>query len=507
MIKKTFVLHPFLLIVVPFLFFYTHNIGEMSPQVVILPIVAGILVIFFLQILLSLIITNKEKKGILISLFILMIFMYGMADSVFLWLIRVSLRRLFQIRATIQDLINVGYTNYLLLVYVLIFFLSIFFLIRTKKNIKVFNKVVNVAAISLIILNVFQIIAFGLNKKENLITPSGEQTLLNINDKPDIYYIILDGYANSNIMKEFYNYDNTEFVNFLIKKGFYVTTQSRSNYPKTLLSLSSSLNMGYLVGTNIPDDGMLYNLIQNNKVMQLLNVVGYKTINIGSIANVSNMEVADININCGSFLVNEYYQILFDVTMLKFLKKYFNFEDLYRESFLSAFSKLSSIKRELGESNDPFFVFAHIFPPHPPYLFGPNGEPVNGDLSMKWDRSKKYMKLYENQLIFVNKMMMKVVENIISNAKNETIIIIQSDHGTLNFTDINNLEVQMKIFNAILLPEGDENNFYDSITPVNTFRIIFNHYFKTHYDLLKDKSYFPERKFPYKFLDVTKEIM
>ena len=38
--------------------------------------------------------------------------------------------------------------------------------------------------------------------------------------KRDIYYIILDTYASSDSLKQYLNFDNSEFDNFLLKKGF-----------------------------------------------------------------------------------------------------------------------------------------------------------------------------------------------------------------------------------------------------------------------------------------------
>ena len=46
----------------------------------------------------------------------------------------------------------------------------------------------------------------------------------NVGERPDIYYIILDGHARSDILKELYDYDNSEFINYLTGKGFYVAS-------------------------------------------------------------------------------------------------------------------------------------------------------------------------------------------------------------------------------------------------------------------------------------------
>src|SRR5262249_45688605 len=63
---------------------------------------------------------------------------------------------------------------------------------------------------------------------------------------PDIYYIILDGYARGDVMKELFAYDNSGFLDRLRAKGFYVASHSTANYCQTPLSLSASLNAIYL---------------------------------------------------------------------------------------------------------------------------------------------------------------------------------------------------------------------------------------------------------------------
>lgn len=68
------------------------------------------------------------------------------------------------------------------------------------------------------------------------------------------------------------------------------------------------------------------------------------------------------------------------------------------------------------------------------------------------------------------------------------------------------LKERMIIFNAYYLPRGGNELLYNSITPVNIFRLIFNFYFSMNYKLLKDQSYFSSYEFPYKFVDVTDKV-
>jgi hypothetical protein len=65
---------------------------------------------------------------------------------------------------------------------------------------------------------------------------------------------------------------------------------------------------------------------------------------------------------------------------------------------------------------------------------------------------------------------------------------------------------KMTIFNAYYLPQGGSELLYDSITPVNSFRVIFSHYFNAGYTLLSDEVYFSPYHQPYKFINVTDKV-
>ena len=62
---------------------------------------------------------------------------------------------------------------------------------------------------------------------------------------------------------------------------------------------------------------------------------------------------------------------------------------------------------------------------------------------------------------------------------------------------------RLSIFNAYYLPGGGNEKLYPEISPVNTFRIVFNHYFDTNFEILKDESYYSLIKRPYQIENVT----
>jgi hypothetical protein len=120
--------------------------------------------------------------------------------------------------------------------------------------------------------------------------------------------------------------------------------------------------------------------------------------------------------------------------------------------------------------------------PHDPFIYDSNGHP----------RSFGYMDIklrYLDQAKYASKVLIDLVNYIKANSKNKAVIIIQGDHGFKSWPGEENFEEKaFENLNAIYLPDENYTNYYDGVSPVNTFRLLFNHYFHTNYDLLQDKS-------------------
>ncbi|HPZ10083.1 MAG TPA: hypothetical protein PL110_18475, partial [Candidatus Eremiobacteraeota bacterium] len=352
--------------------------------------------------------------------------------------------------------------------------------------------------------------------------PSGNQkTSSNL---PNIYYIILDGYARSDIHKEIYKYDNSELINYLKEKKFYIASKSRSNYCYTNLSLPSSLNFMYLDDIISNTDNQFYktNIInyhrENNRVFRFLKTLGYKTI----IFYTGNTSVERINsdiILCPMMPINEFQWSLISYTPLEEIigKHLFSLENLHRHRVLYCFDNIP----DTTDMKSPFIVFAHILCPHPPFVFGENGEKVNNvkinffDATLYRDEAhetqEEYIEKYRNQSKFTSKKIIKTIDDILTRSNTLPIIIIQADHGSGAFFDETslenaNLKERFSILNAYYFPNNNYKHLYDTITPVNSFRVIFNTYFNCQYKLLKDKNYYSTTKDIFNFIDVTDKI-
>jgi len=88
----------------------------------------------------------------------------------------------------------------------------------------------------------------------------------------------------------------------------------------------------------------------------------------------------------------------------------------------------------------------------------------------------------------------QVIQSILKNSSIPPIIIIQGDHGPSHFDEA----TRMGNLNAYYFPNA-QPALYSSITPVNTFRLLFNTYFGTEFNLLKDTSYYSEYPYAYRF--------
>ncbi len=508
--NKSVVIHPLLFAVYPVLSLYANNIGSALLSEALVPIAVALGVALLLFSLLSLVLRNTRKAGLIVSLFLLLFFSYGHIHSV--------------IDGLVIGPFDLGRPRYLLLSSAIVFVLGAGFCLKTRRDLHNLTRFVNIVAASLVVMSLISIGAYKLKTRvvwqDDRSAESGEAATTNAGEAqtlPDIYYIILDGYASSSTLQEIYGYDNCEFTSYLEDAGFYVASESVSNYASTFLSLSSSLNMEYVnylsdtLGVGSQDRSVPYQMIRNSKAMRLLKERGYKFVNFRSgWGPTDRNQYADLDIACG--IGNEFLTVLVQTTMLDPFGLYLR--DVARERVQGTFSKLAEVTHRI---EGPRFVLAHITVPHPPYLFGANGEPV-ADTVLKmsgwvWTQTENYV----NQLIFVNKKVEMLVDEILSNSEVPPIVVLQADHGGASTfshpkgpgweqpTEIM-LKERMRIFNAYYLPQGGSDLLYDSITPVNTFRLIFDYYLHTDYGLLDDQSYYSSYRHPYQLVDVTDKV-
>ena len=102
-----------------------------------------------------------------------------------------------------------------------LFLILIIRLKKSSKHFKVFIPYLNTVFLILILIDSATLIYTVSKKKESIITKLPEElTDCDTCIKPDIYLIVADEYANSNQLKEEFNFDNTQFEKDLQFRGF-----------------------------------------------------------------------------------------------------------------------------------------------------------------------------------------------------------------------------------------------------------------------------------------------
>ncbi len=94
--------------------------------------------------------------------------------------------------------------------------------------------------------------------------------------------------------------------------------------------------------------------------------------------------------------------------------------------------------------------------------------------------------------------MLSIVDEILKNSAQPPVIIIQGDHGLLYFD-------HFPVLNAYYLPDSGSRDLYPSITPVNSFIVVFDQFFGANLPLKPDNSFSSPYTRPYDFKAQSKE--
>lgn len=310
---------------------------------------------------------------------------------------------------------------------------------------------------------------------------------------PDVYYVILDGYARWDILASEYGYDERPFLETLADRGFYVAEASNSNYPGTHPSLSSSLNMRYVtreLSVGAPFERYL-ELIRNNEVATAFKSLGYRYDLVRSVwIGTAISPLADRLLGMGPPFGSEFAVALANRSILRAITT----PPTVAESHLVALRDLEAVAMDPA----PTFTFAHVILPHPPYVLDRDGNIVNRTATLEgvWllDDAKAG---YVEQVRFLNRRLIEIVDGILAASATRPIIVFQGDHGAFVDPGPDDPDgraarlARLAILNAYLVPDEMRSDLYPSISPVNSFRIVLPRLVGRQPELL------PDRHFPY----------
>jgi hypothetical protein len=313
-------------------------------------------------------------------------------------------------------------------------------------------------------------------------------------DSFNIYHIVFDGYTNSSVLRELFDFANP-IDSFLVQNGFYIASKSKSNYNFTPYSFSSTLNLSYLNLTkehlerNYKNFFLGLETYQDNLVFNFFRGKGYQVKHYSILDDYKHIdELGNFAPRTPAYSLR--YQtmerILLNPWLLQKLKgRKGNLPQTIKNS-LSYYVQYNQkgfdflLNSSVGTQR--VFCFTHFFLPHEPYAFT---RPSIDSLTLADITDPKG---YIKQVDHANELIKKIVLELKKGKHN--IIIIQGDHGfrEYDFSKHSSL-LQNEAFNAFYFPDQNYTKLYDSISLVNTYRVILDQYFHQDLPILKDEYF------------------
>lgn len=434
----------------------------------------------------------------------------------------------------------IGRHRYLLPLWMLIFTAALL-AIRRNKPAAWWQSLLTAVALGALALPLFTIARETLLRSKAAPVLSAEAPMLqwpgDAQTKPDIYYIILDAYAREDVLRAVYDYDNHPFIEALRQRGFYVPDQAHANYAQTALSLGSSLNLDYIqtlfpgMSEEATSRSQLWEALQHSEVRRLLEGAGYTTVAFSTGLAGTDIQDADLYFSAGAvdrafslsglsdfetMLIHTSAGILLSDAAILLPNVFPDLSypyNVHRARILNIFEHLPHV----ASLPEPTFTFAHVIAPHAPFVFDAEGrprtpkEPFSLGFTLGGEAPKDpqdYVHQYRDQLAYVNMLLLKAVDEILARSDTPPIILLQADHGPKSgLGRLPYTSERMAIFAAYYLPPGVDPGLYPSLSPVNSFRLVFNSVFGTHYAQLPDISYYSEYRRPFHFTTIEMESL
>jgi hypothetical protein len=337
--------------------------------------------------------------------------------------------------------------------------------------------------------------------------------------RPDIYLLVVDGYANGGILRERYGFDNRAFEDSLRHLGFLIPTVVHSNYVHTLLSIPSLLNASHLLdlrvdpGPGSTDPTVPDYLVAHNRGARFLEAQGYQYVFFPSHWWQATRHAPDADVEFDPW---PNFELLREMTrtelrrtlqrgsVLGQFKHDYRIDADYLRRTFAGLARVPAMPR-------PTFAFAHLIHPHRPYLFDHQCRPAPMP-TREAPRAREPKQPYLDQVGCLNGLLLDLVTTLLRDSPEPPVILIQGDHGsnTLRYTEDPSAATRpeaarerLGAFGAYYLPGGGAREFGDTVTAVNVLGNVLRFYLGADLPREPDDMYRSLERLPYRLLPVT----
>lgn len=373
-------------------------------------------------------------------------------------------------------------------------------LILLKKTRRPLNKpllFINIVLLLYLLVDIGGLL-FKSNTPESAVNAAKERLVCDTCSRPSIYLVLLDEYMGSEGLQSFFHYNNQVFEDSLKQEGFHIVQHPKSNYRLTIFSMASLLNMAYPANigqASIKDHYAYTNAVRdlrNNSVSAWLQAQGYR------IANHSGFDLAQAPAGYDTGLLPDKTRLLTSQTMWYRIAKYLP-EFLLTKGWIPAWE--TKVENNYIRNNEaalqgvldlsvqkdtvPVFAYLHLMMPHLPYVFDSTGRRTIPFRQRTSFTQEEVNQGYLQYLVYANRRITALVRQLKQQTGDKAVILVMSDHGYRGAARKDN-KLAWTNFNAVYVPGGQYEGWYDGMTNVNQFRVLFNTLFHQRLPMLKD---------------------
>jgi hypothetical protein len=314
--------------------------------------------------------------------------------------------------------------------------------------------------------------------------------------KPSVYVILMDEYAGTEALQQYASFDNQAFCSQLQKSGFSVMHHPKSNYRYTIYSIASMLNADYNFYPATDNYITSLSRITRNRVVSTFREMGYDFVNISPFT-IHGSERA-----YKYFFLPENADLILRPTILDDIFEFIPFFITRRLPDKTLFEKLVTQKTAFNrqvlnqlmdisrKKTTPVFCYTHVMMPHGMYARDSSGKINTSFLTNLNAGVKDKQEAYLQYLIYTNKTILPYVNQLKKNTGDSAIIMLISDHGSRDIAAGKDKRISFSNFAAVYYPKGMNMSWYDGISNVNFFRVLFSDISGKKVGLLKDSVIF-----------------
>lgn len=328
-------------------------------------------------------------------------------------------------------------------------------------------------------------------------TPAFSFDTSKVKARPNVYLMVMDGYAGYESLQDSFGFKNDSLYSFLKQNSFNIVP-STSNYDFTFYSMASTLNMEYIKGdfeketATQKDIQQRFNEVRYAAVFAAFNAMNY---------NIENYSFFDVNVKQGIYnrsnsffpmhsflLLNKIFhkRLLSDLGWMlhdgKFKIDWFTKEKIYRSDTYNT-KALKMLHTSIStESTQPKFCYTHLLLPHEPYYKDSTGRYINLTGGAMYDKA-----LYVSYVKYTNSIIQSAVTGIVDKDAS-AIIIIMSDHGFNVQKERYYTPFTYNNICAFRFPDQKFDTSISKLSNVNIFRYLFNAQYQQKMPYLKDST-------------------